>query len=148
MEQLNLRLEQLSQALPEEFEFYHLGKVLAQTAELHDFPNLEDTLAMGYAFNGDTNGILIAIFDRGLDSSTYSEMGNILASQFATRLSKNNELDVMIGPPKELSENTLGHLSRSASSTLARTYHHLYNGKIIPVQVLVLPLGEQGGGRA
>lgn len=148
MELLNIRLDQMSNALPEGFDFYHLGKVEAQTAEPEDFPAFEDTICMGYGFQGDVNGILIAIFDRGLDVSAYTEMGNVMASQFATRLSQKSGLDVMITPPRQLQDNTLGHLSRSASSTLARTYHHLHEGKIIPVQVLVLPLGDQGGGRA
>lgn len=136
-------METLLHALPEAFPFYHLGTVQADGAasarlELDGLRDLQEKFAVAFRFSGDFNGILITLFDRGLDLSTYTEMGNILASQFATRLSAGGGADVMISPPETVAAAGIARLA-SAPGTVRRTYKHHFNEMIVPVELLVAP---------
>lgn len=148
METINDTLDVMNGAMPETFDFYHLGKVEARPAEAEDFLDLEDSVFMGFRFQGDLNGILIAVFDRGLDLSTYTELGNIIASRFATRLSDASSIDVMISPPQTLGEPLFRKLTSAAPSLLSRTYRHLDGKLSVPIQVLLLPAVAQEAGLA
>src|SRR4051812_2282889 len=100
--------EQLSQALPRSFNFYHLGKVelQAEIVQPHSTPE-EGITGFGFQFKGDLNASLILLVEDGLDLSIYAEVGNILASKVANHLFENYQLQVAITPPHKLSRDHL-----------------------------------------
>ena len=125
--------DRLIEALPSDFNFYHLGEVRRQETPSNPLHHLEatsplglassDRLAVAFSLHGDAKGALVLIFDQGLDVSTYSEVGNIIASRMSTHLSESEGLDVMISPPRVLSNAQIQGFLRSADAQ-SRTYHH------------------------
>src|SRR4051794_39611054 len=91
-------LLQVANALPDQFEFYHLGQVSQQPSHAH----LDEVCAIAFYLSGDVEAIMILLFSKQLDSSLYSELGNILASQMATQLSNKSGMDLHISPPQKL----------------------------------------------
>ena len=147
--ELDLQLERLSAALPEHFPFYHLGEVTSRESNEEPTPD-EDSVAISFRMHGDLQGILIVLFERGLDVSLYTELGNIIASQTATRLNQQQAMDVMISPPRLLAQgqvkNLLGSLENENTKTprIRRTYLHT-NGKVtVSVETLFLPIPSEG----
>lgn len=132
-------LELLSNALPEKFSFYHLGEItLAPKDEKTALPsNLQDHVALGFTLQGDWQAALVLIFDRGLDLSTYSEAGNIVASKLVTRLSQEHGVDLVLSPPTEIEEKQLGLLEKNSLNSAMRIYFHSYGKNLIPVQTWI-----------
>lgn len=123
----------LIESLPESFSFYHLGEVRMQDSAAPS-PSLRDggavspfvstdRLAVAFTLQGDVRGALVLVFDQGLDVSTYSEMGNIIASRMVTRLGDHEGLDVSLSPPRILTAAQLQGLMRSGRRE-ARAYMH------------------------
>lgn len=146
-----IKISQWAEALPESFPFYHMGNVeVSRQSQVSIEISPEDHVVLGFRLLGDMRGILFVIFDRGLDLSMYTEMGNILASRFATRLSEKEDVDVMISAPAEINEEEF-HRSITVSQAtrlIHRTYVHDHNQISIPVQMLVLPMPSEGAGNA
>src|SRR4051812_32425079 len=101
-------------ALPNRFPFFHLGDVELQEAAvgaadaaLAETAGLQ---AIGYALRGELEGWLVIGVDADADFSMYSEMGNLIASGLATRLSREQGLEIMISPPQRLAPRMLSQL--------------------------------------
>jgi hypothetical protein len=137
----------LTQALPENFPFYHLGTVEAQKAEGSDVEWTfdADQTAVSYRFHGDSEGMLVVVFDQGLDESTYLEMGNVIAAKLATNLSKAQGWDVMISPPEKLKSAQLQALLPRVPQKIIRNYLHLHQGRSILVSTLLFQMSGVAG---
>ncbi len=141
----------LLSALPREFEFYHLGSVKLQEAalaaprpELFPAASEDQVPAIGYSFRGDVSGVLILNVPGGADVSLYAEMGNIIASQVATRLARDEQLDVMISAPNYLSSAALRKLLTGPSRLESRTYLHHLNDQAVTVAAWVVAAPRDG----
>jgi hypothetical protein len=145
----------LNEALPGGFPFYNLGEVTTDPAaapvlqELQQPGALDHFVAIGFRLITDSNTWIVTLFDQQLDRDVYSELGNILASQFATRLQDLEALNagdepLLISPPMKLSLSLLTQWIEKQPSLITRTYWHQLNGQAIAIHVLVLS-GEQGG---
>jgi hypothetical protein len=139
-----------SDSMPDGFEFYHLGRVESAgdwADELSPSGNelpLEDRVAVAYRIQGDAQGALLILFDKGLDSSLYMEMGNIIASRTATQLNRIEGIDVLVSPPQVLKEAMARSLLAQASPASRRRYLHLHEGRSISVETVILPQLERG----
>ncbi|MBY0470108.1 chemotaxis protein CheC [bacterium] len=136
-------LQALEQSLPSEFEFFHLGKVSRDRSAT--FPQIQfiDKAVVGFTLQGDFRGALLVVFDQGLDVSMYSEMGNIIASQLVTNLSKQG-LDVVISPPKTVGSDQALKLVEQASrlpggnGIAQQRFLHFNNLYLVNVETLIL----------
>lgn len=138
--------------LPEHFEFYDQGEVGQALRSLSDSPSGETVLPLApestadkfgimILIQGDIKGVLIALFDNGLDNSMYSEMVNVIASRLADRLSAEDEVDVVISPPKVLDteslERTLTQVLKDQKLVTRGTYIHLNRGNSVRFETLI-----------
>ena len=139
-------IEQLSEALPSSFNFYHLGKVELQP-DLQP-PTYDALYGISFHLRGDLHAILVILLEKNLDLSLYSELGNILASKIANQLFVDRQLQVEISPPQTLSENQLASILQSGSSTTRKTYVHRYENKIFYLETLFVPSPLEGIGNA
>lgn len=131
------------EALPKQFQFYHLGSVeLIRTPEPEPSPvglPIEDMHAISFLVQGEERGLLILLFDRGLEIATYMEMGNVIASQLADRLSRSYPLGVTISPPKNMATNQLDRIVSSFDGTVQScAYLHLHQNRSIQVTALLM----------
>lgn len=143
-----LPITQLIHALPDEFEFYHLGNVLIENegptgASLADENEdlakvLEDSTAIGFRLQGELRALLVILVEKGLDIPTYSELGNVIASRLATRLSEDSDLEVLISPPQILSSSHVDLLPNFKTIIVQRTIRHIQKDKVIPIRMLLL----------
>jgi len=127
-----MNLDHMTGALPQSFEFYHLGKVEIAPWQPSDSNALNDeilqrplhSIAFTIIDEDLSRGVLLVLFDSALDLSTYSELGNTLASQIATRLSQTSGFDAWISPPKVLNPVQLKRLLqlRNHEHSEDRTY--------------------------
>jgi len=134
----------LTSALPQRFEFYHLGEV--ELMEVNE--PISDATAVGFRLYGDLSALVIVLFPRALDISTYSELGNVIASRMATQLNTQNGIEVMVSPPQSIGENQLKQIIQRVNPITRRTYAHFYMDSVIPVETLVLPTPSEGLGYA
>jgi hypothetical protein len=141
-------LSDLESALPEKVPFYHLGEVTLNNEILSSERELIDMEVLGYSFLGDVRGLMLVLFDKGLDSSIYSELGNVIAARTASRLGNEKALDVLISPPKKLSSEQVNKLVDQGSMIIHRTYLHVHKGVTIPVQTWILPHTKAEAGNA
>ncbi len=132
-------LGRLSSAFPAHFPFYHLGTVeLAdETTAPQAFDSFHDMRAIGYALH-EERAALILLFDQGLDPSTYSEMGNIIASRLSSAIS----------PPRNMEPGRVAALVRSADLVETRTYFHTHGGITVTVHALLLTAPSEGAAYA
>ena len=139
----------ITEALPQRFDFYHLGFVEAQGEDKMTVMNPGDTseadrLAVGFSLQGDFKAFLVVLFDRGLDISTYTELGNILASQTASRLSRllflshPEAFPIMISPPAILNSTQIEAMVLG-KTLIQKTYLHKFSNRTIPVQMILIP---------
>ncbi len=146
--------DQLFEALPSSFNFYHLGKV--ELLSESDFPAsphlppspLSDETSHGLSFHlrGDLNATFIVLFRKDLDLSIYSELGNILASKIANQLLVEKNLQIAISPPHALSNQEMERLFEIESFPVRRTYVHQYENRFIYLETLFMSsLAEEIG---
>jgi hypothetical protein len=144
-------IQQLGSALPNHFDFYHLGKVELQSDH---FESLQDNRAVAFRIYGDVGGVedmtalMIIFFDPALDISTYSEFGNILGSKLVSQLNSDQNLDLMVSPPVVLNASQLGKIDLNTAPAVRKTYIHIYNNTVIPVETWILPIALEGFGYA
>jgi hypothetical protein len=148
MDSANSILTQLVNALPLQFDFYHLGKVEQQT-----FPfELKNMNGVAFRIYGDLNALMIVLFDKDLDHTVYSELGNLLASSLVTRIHQEKGIDLMISPPQAIQhgllEQVLQQMISNAQPIIRRTYTHVFKNSIIPVETLVLSVPSEESGYA
>jgi hypothetical protein len=139
LEQEIKTLTEIESALPEAMPFYHLGEVRLSEEILPTQKELAEMEVLGFSFQGDLRGLMLVLFDPGLDASVYAEMGNLIAANTATRLSRERALDVLISPPKKLETALVSKIIDQGSMIIHRTYLHVHQGKSVPVQTWILP---------
>jgi hypothetical protein len=134
--------ESWSRALPEAFSFYHLGSVVTCPHPVLSPTFEENKTFIGFQLDADIRAILIVAFEKGLDLSLYSEMGNILASRLATEISQEIGEDVLLSPPQMLSLGLLRKILQTPSkdSLIHRRYTHTHADTDIAVDAWILPL--------
>lgn len=140
-------LEQIANALPLQLEFYHLGNVKMQPMEYEWFEVC--TLAFRVFYTESSATVLIR-FEKHLDCSMYSELGNLLVSQIANQLtpfSEDHQRTVTITPPHFLSEERVAQLL-SHCSPVKKMYVHFFKSLMIPIEALILPDTTEGMGYA
>jgi hypothetical protein len=137
-------LSRLEDSLPKKFDFYHLGSAELKPLEC-DF---NESCAIAFRLYGELNAVLVVLFEKGLDVDTYSEFGNIIASQLVTHLNSNEAFDIMISPPRVLQTEQLEWMAQQSKPAIRRTYAHLFNNLVIPVETLILPANSEGMGYA
>jgi len=138
--------EQLSEALPSSFGFYHLGTVELQPDWPH--PTQESPLGVSFRLQGDLNALFVLLLDENLDLAIYSELGNILASKIANQLFADRQLQITISPPQALSENQLALILENEPATIRKTYVHRFDNKIIYLETLFMSHHLEGIGNA
>jgi hypothetical protein len=138
--------------LPQRFEFYHLGQVEAQSTGLPFEPfeenQLDESSILGFQLYGSARVLLILLFDKALDLSTYSELGNVLTSQVATQLNSKIGTDTMISPPELITSQQLQNLLRRSKPSIRRTYRHSFGDLVILLEALIFPVSPEGIGYA
>lgn len=138
-------LRKISELLPDGFSFYEMGSVAqarSRASELREL--IQDKNGVMFKLLGEPAAILIVLFDRALDVSMYSELGNILASQLCQRLSELGEGDLMITPPLVLKPEQLGKLALMNSPFTQKSYEHRDGEKAVVIETLILPLSAEG----
>ncbi len=140
-------LDQLIKALPGEFKFYNLGEVKMEQSDsnIHFDP---ECISIAYRIYGDFSALIILRFEKDLDQSLYSEMGNIIVSQLATRLNTDQGAVLMISAPKILSESQFKKLGVEDNTNFRRTYSHFFRDSVIPIETLILSAPLEGSGYA
>jgi hypothetical protein len=149
-------IERLAASLPETFEFYHLGTVQPARAPGIMSPQkmLATSLAthskVGFTIHGDVEGALVIAFERGLDLSTYMEMGNVIASRMVTAFVQDSEtkVDAMISAPQSLTEKALDRLLQAARPEVItmKVYVHRHEGRVHAVYAFLVPAAPSGQG--
>jgi hypothetical protein len=134
-------LNLLTQSLPENFSFYHLGQIALRDSSrpsqvLFD-PN-DDRAALAYHFRGDIQATVVFLLEPGLDVSMYSEAGNIIASKLATVLADKHGVDVVISSPVRLERAQLNLLASATNEIAEKTYVHSHAGKDVLLETLLL----------
>jgi CheY-specific phosphatase CheX len=139
----------LIDALPERFDFYHLGEVqktsfTVQAPKVTEeiLATIEDYSAISFSLFGDIRGVLIFLFDKGLDASTYTEMGNILASQLASHLAERHGVDEMISPPILANSERVASLLKAQTDIATQSYTHVHQGNSVTVRMLIIPSSD------
>jgi hypothetical protein len=149
----NLAEAQILQSLPQSFDFYGMGKVEAQETEVSTEAEPGEG-KVGVAFSvfpmldaedPKFRTLLLTVFDDGMETEMYSEIGNIIASRFATGVSKALSEDITITPPLLLKTPAVQRLTRMKKQTLTvKRYVHAHEQKLIPIEVYVLKVeGDQ-----
>ena len=141
---------------PEGFAFYHLGKVekIAPSGQTEFVePALAFDKRVGVSFNlyGEETSLIVLLFDQKLDVSTYTEMGNVLASRIASNLCNASGLETMISPPRFLTSEqlqsqispVLNALEMSGIRIQAQEYAHNHGENSISLQLLVIPGNQE-----
>ena len=128
-------------ALPEELEFYHLGKMIS-VPEIAPFTGQ----AVGLDIYADPSLLLVVHFPKECEASVYAEFGNILACRLAKKLAKPLEGNLWVTPPKYFSFLNIMH---NETQTLMRKcfLHRSENGDI-PVEVLIYLKNGRNDGHA
>jgi hypothetical protein len=138
--------ENLLEAFPQVVSFYHLGTVNASapsTTLTLTASELSEKVGLLFRFLGDFSGSFLFLFDKGLDLSIYSELGNVLASQIATHLSENHERDILISPPHTLTHTQLVTLLKSSQPRFQQTYFHKHEKNLATIHTFMLPRNSQ-----
>ena len=112
------------------------GNTQDENCELTTLP--EDHHAIVFSLRGELKALLIVCFEKDLDVSTYSELGNIIASRLALRLSEEAGIEVLISPPQPLSKAHLEMLPKLGSLVTQRMYRHFYKGQVAAIQTFLL----------
>lgn len=135
----------LEQSLPQGFTFYDHGTVTPDLVqESHFDENLfSECRAVGFKLFEDTDQWIIIFFDKSLDEDIYTEMANVLASQFANQLARKDNQSFLLSPPQKISISLLEKWIRAHPPTTARRYWHSLQGKLYPLWMLVIT--TQGG---
>jgi hypothetical protein len=131
----NLSPQILVDYLPEHFEFYDQGLVTRTQKSDDQFRVGQRTLGLAYRIYGDWEGMIVLLIEQSLDLSMYSEIGNVIASRFASQLGDGP--DTLISPPMTLDPELILLYSKQ-NQRVAATYQHACEGKLIPLRVWIL----------
>jgi len=138
----------LSRSLPQSFDFYHLGNVEAQSCivlkPIKENVRISDDLSLlGYnltTLNESMSAVLVLIFDRSLNESMYSELGNILVSRIINKLDNIEEpLEAVVSPPFKLKNATFERILATCKISFDHYYIHHINDTPITVRMMIVP---------
>jgi len=139
---------ELHKIFPKGFEFFHLGHVEQKNPKaitIADAP-----LIVTFQLTGDDRGLCVAAFDTvsgsRLDESMATEMANILASKFATRMSDLTGEFVSLLPPEILTQGDGRHRrllatirnAALADGKCARKYEYVRDKSRVPIHFVYL----------
>jgi len=129
---------QLSEALPESFDFYHVGRVeLATQADPADLAFHTLPIAIAYSFAGDARGAVITLFDGELEESACEELGNIITCRWASRQEQGVDLEVF--PPRRIERAVIEKMIHASSVAARGDYLLRFNdGRVSRVCTLIL----------
>lgn len=134
----------LHATLPQSFHFFDLGEVSLESERPTNL-NLAHQQGIGFQFLGSSARSMLLLVDESFDLSMATEMGNIIASKLAGRLSQVEGWDVGISPPQVWPEakvaGALGNLFKSDRIHLSK-YVFSFKGNLIPIQIAVF-LGDE-----
>ncbi len=149
-------IHQLIDSLPKNFSFYHLGDVNFVQEATPSFLSWEDEResllssdrsALSYTLSGEIQGCVLIVLEPGLDSSTYSELGNVLVSRLVDALETKHFLQVSLSPPRIITGRRLQeHLTQNRPAIHGQVEHRI-QGESVCLRALVTLQG-QGGGNA
>jgi predicted phosphatase len=151
MDKLPDTLQTLERSLPEQFPFYHLGEISAESSPSPiriSKLELAGRAAVGVSLLGDVRALLLVLVEEGLDLSLYSEVANILASQLSNRLAISEGMDVVISAPSPVSAERLQTLLRPEREAAVRRYLHRDGQSTIQVEAVLLIDNAGKGGHA
>lgn len=134
-------LDLLTQSLPENISFYHLGEIALRDSvkpQKTALNSSDDRAALAYTLRGDIQAAVVLLIEPGLDLSMYSEAGNIIASRLATELADKHGIDVVLSPPTRLERSQLQLLASTTPEIAEKTYVHTYAGKDVLLETLLL----------
>ncbi len=122
---------------PELIHFYNLGTVELNKASIsvpqneHEFLLLlENNHVLLFTLYGDEQKMLFILFDKNIDLSTYKELGNILASQIADKISGIRKEVVLVSPPLILSTSVAQELISGSTPDWHCHYLHSHVHRI------------------
>ena len=143
---------QVARALPQTLEFYHLGEVKLQHP--HSMPDsgsevdFQESSVIGFQIFGESKATILFFFAKDLDVSVYSELGNLLTSQIANQVSRENHIDVLISPPRRINIKQVEQMIQNHPPLLKRTYIHFCKNQRVPIITWLLPTPSEGFGYA
>ncbi len=125
----------------EAFDFYGTGFVGEAPVQGPEFassmdPSTEASALGGFLFrlHSEPSSWLALLHPRGLEESLYAELGNLLASREADRLSALAGMPVAISPPEPLSTPAIARLQAIATQRLR--LEHRTGGHVVPLLLL------------
>jgi hypothetical protein len=128
---MNIDSALLEKSLPENFEFYHLGTIRKNPEAAET--SWDDLRIIAYPLKGDLDAVFLIGIEKGLDSSIYSEAGNIMASQLVTALDREG-IDLLLSPPQVLDDERFKKLSENWKVVLEKDYLHLHGKNAVWVR--------------
>jgi hypothetical protein len=133
-------------SFPRSIHFYDLGKVELDQIVVDESirSNLEHKQVIAFQIHGDFHGWFFVLADALLEGSTISELGNCLASGFASQIA--DEL-TEISPPIYPTEKQLKRILSSRSIMMRAQYFAYWKNTMIPVEVWVTGILNEGGVR-
>ena len=133
-------------ALPEKFEFYHLGQVKRVDPKVETTELESDLIYIGFRIMDEVPVTLVLAFEASLEQGTQSsmqaELGNIIASKFAARLQKENRFEVMISPPIALTYSKILKLLSSGPQPVITHYLHQLPSRTQSFEIKVVILSN------
>lgn len=139
-------LDRVTERLPREFPFYHLGH-----ARINPTPSRtlgENASLIGYRVTGEPSFWIVLAHEKELEFSIYSELGNILASRWVGDLSEALNQEFLLSHPIPISWNTLQTTKLDFIPLVRRHYVHSHEAIEIPVEFWVLPHTQERIGHA
>jgi hypothetical protein len=141
-------------SLPKQFDFYHMGKVERLGRSLRpEFWNLQDCAVLQfkvYSMSESLVGYLYVFIHAGLDSSVYTELGNVIASQTSKALSEDKRFgeEFFITPPRTVTVPLVEKMVALGGDWTTLKYRHTLREHSIEVPVLIHTQTESRSARA
>lgn len=145
---LAVTLDQVTDMLPKEFAFYHLGHARANTGATRSLGSDDQISLIGYRVSGDPSFWIVLAHERDLEFSIYSEFGNILASRWVGQLSDALGQDFVLSHPMQISKSVIQAVESKLIPLVRRQYIHAHQSKEVPLEFWVLPHREERIGHA
>ncbi len=148
MDSLEPRIAEIINSFPDQFEFYHLGRVELQGFQQAKKDCLQKNNAIAFRIEYDVSVWIVVLFGRDLDIPTYSELGNIIVSKMVTQLSSLLGAEIMISPPHYLDQTQIEIMAQTSYKIICKNYSHHFKNSVIPIETWILPSLWEGIGNA
>lgn len=126
----------LIQAFPREFDFYHLGQVKMSLTQ--PSPSSREKEGVAFRISGERTALVLVLFPKGMDYSTYAELGNVILSRVVTELNRAQNLELMITPPQFLSSKQLDAFDLRHDRHVRRIYSFSPENEPVSVETVIL----------